>query len=109
MAAGLIPMTTSGGHATPAVSATPQHPAPAPLPPPPPPPPPSPYVHFMSQYHQAGLIPSGLSAAMAMAASAASVTPSPIALMAVAALTSGGSAVGGLGAEASGGKKPNVL
>ena len=104
MAAGLIPMTTSGGHATPAVSATPQHPAPAPLPPPPPPP--SPYVHFMSQYHQAGLIPSGLSAAMAMAASAASVTPSPIALMAVAALTSG---CGSVGAEASGGKKPPVL
>ena len=105
MAAGLIPMTTSAGPATPAVNAIPQPPPhpPAPLPPLALP---SPYLHFMSQYHQAGLIPSGLSAAMAMAASAASVTPSPIALMAVAALTSG---CGSVGAEASGGKKPPVL
>ena len=107
MAAGLIPMTTSGSPATPAVTATPQqppHPPAAPQPPQLPPPPPSPYVHFMSQYHQAGLIPPGLSAAMA--AAAASVTPSPIALMAVAALTSGSA----IGAEAGGsGKKPPVL
>ena len=111
MAAGLIPMTASGSHAAPPANATttPQTlPHPAAMAPPHP----SPYVHLMSHYHQAtGLLPPGLSAAMAAAAaSAASVTPSPIALMAVAALTSSGG--GAVGADAGAAEKkppPTVL